>query len=236
MTMRKLLTRHLTPEDVPALLALEQSKWEPHQAADRGSLLQRIRTYPTLCIGAFCPHSGAALASLFLRPIDPAVFTAPTQWQDSANMAAPFSDATRHRSLFGISLSSNDANAVAEIFRFFYPRALKAGWKDIYLGSPIPGFRKARTLSPELSVWQYAHAKRKFHGKEPLDPQLRYYFRKGFRQIVSIQKNYFPHEESLDYGVILRGIIPLSQPRRLWRITPLFVLESFAAMMFGLAR
>lgn len=235
--MKQLETRYLRAEDIPALLALEHSKWEPNQAADAEALLQRICAFPTLCIGCFCVTTGKALASLFLRPVSPAVFTAPTRWEHTASTeTVPYLEGAHPRSLFGISLSSNDATAVEEIFRFFYPRALKAGWKDVYLGSPMPGFRKARQQHPELSVWRYAHAKRKFHTREPLDPQLRYYYKKGFRQIVSIQENYFPHAESLDYGVILRGVIPLSQPRQLWRVTPLFILESFAALMLGLAR
>jgi hypothetical protein len=235
--MKRLQTRFLKPEDIPALLELERSKWEPHQAADHDALLQRIQTFPTLCIGSFCAQDGQALASLFLRPVSSAVFTAPTRWEHTASaLTAPYLEGQQQRSLFGISLSSNDAQAVGEIFRFFYPRALKAGWRDIYLGSPIPGFRKALGQNSQLSVWQHVHAKRKFHGDEPLDPQLRYYFKKGFRQIVSIHENYFPHTESLDYGVVLRGVIPLSQPRRLWRFTPMCILESFAALLFGLAR
>jgi hypothetical protein len=235
--MTAMHTRFLVPEDIPALLELEHSKWEPNQAADGDTLLQRIRAFPQLSIGCFCTKSGKALASLFMRPVSPFVFTAPTRWEHTANaQTMPILDGAHPRSLFGISLSSNDATAVSEIFRFFYPRALKAGWKDIYLGSPIPGFRKARERQPDLSVWRYAHAKRKFSHKEPLDPQLRYYFKKGFRQIVSIQENYFPHADSLDYGVILRGVIPLSKPAPLWRIMPFFVLESFAALMFGMAR
>lgn len=217
-------------------MALECSKWEPGQAAGSRTLLKRMQAYPELCIGTFCPRSGEALASLFMRPIDPAMFTAPTRWEVAADVDTADLSFGNGRSLFGISLSSNNAEAVKEIFRFFYPRALKAGWRDVYLGSPIPGFSKARKSNPGLSVWRYVHAKRKFRADEPQDPQLRYYFKKGFRQIVSIQENYFPHTDSMDYGVILRSVIPLSLPRPLWRAMPFVVLESFATMMPGLVR
>lgn len=236
MTMSTFQTRFLETQDIPALMALEHSKWEPHQAAGSAMMLERIQTHPELCIGTFCPRTGQALASLFMRPVIPAMFTAPTKWEIAANMDSASDMHGHSRSLFGISLSSNNAEAVKEIFKFFYPRALKAGWHDVYLGSPIPGFRKAHQKNPNLSVWQYVHAKKKFHKDEPLDPQLRYYFKKGFKHIVSIQENYFPHAESMDYGVILRSVIPLSRPRPLWRATPFFILESFSTMKFWLAR
>lgn len=229
-------TRYLVPSDVPALLALEHDKWEPDQAASEAMLHQRIAAYPQLCIGAFCPRTGKALASLFMRPVNPAIFTAPTRWELTANLS---SDDILHRdtrSLFGISLSSNNAAATDAIFRFFYPRALKAGWRDVYLGSPMPGFRRARDQEPALSAWEYVHRKKKFHAGEPADPQLSYYFGKGFRQVVSIQENYFPHPPSLDFGVILRRVIPLSQPATLWRRTPLPVIASMSAMLFELVR
>jgi hypothetical protein len=234
--MSTLQTRFLEPKDLPALMALEHSKWEPHQAASDTVILARIQAYPDLCIGTFCSRTGKALASLFMRPVSPAMFTAPTKWEIAADVHAANIAHGHRRSLFGISLSSNHAQAVKEIFKFFYPHALKAGWHDVYLGSPIPGFGKARKKDPDLSVWQYVHAKRKFRANVPLDPQLRYYFKKGFRDIVSIQENYFPHAESMDYGVILRNVIPLSRPRPLWRITPFFILESFSAMVLWLAQ
>lgn len=229
-------TRYLTLDDIPALLALEYDKWEPNQAASEDMLRQRINAYPQLCIGSFCPQTGRALASLFMRPVNPAIFTGPTRWELTANLPGDSAPHRHTRSLFGISLSSNNAAATDAIFRFFYPRALKAGWRDVYLGSPMPGFRRAREQAPELSAWEYVHRKKKFHEEEPADPQLSYYYGKGFRQIVSIQQDYFPHPPSLDFGVILRRVIPLSQPARLWRLTPFPVIASMSAMLFELVR
>ncbi|MGZ3241659.1 MAG: hypothetical protein ACXWJK_15755 [Burkholderiaceae bacterium] len=227
-------TRFLEPKDIHALMLLEQSKWEPQQAASSAMMLEWIRTYPELSIGTFCSRAGQAQASLIMCPVIPAMFTAPTRWEAAASMDDACIAKSRGGSLFGISLSSNNPEAVKAIFKFFYPHALKAGWHDVYLGSPIPGFGKARQKNPNLSVWEYVHAKRKFHANEPLDPQLRYYFKKGFKQIISIQENYFPHAESLDYGVILRCVIPLSRPRPLWRITPFFVIDSLSTVKFWL--
>lgn len=232
--MHKFKTRYLEIKDVTALLDLEKSKWDSHQAADSATLLQRINAYPELCIGTFCVHTGKAVASLFMRPINPAVFIAPTQWEIAANLSHKTGVPVESRSLFGISLSSNSAAAVNEIFRFFYPRALKAGWRDIYLGSPIPGYQNACQKNPELTAWEYVHKKKKTCSREPFDAQLAYYYKKGFRRIVSIQANYFPHDQSLNYGVILHGVIPFSAPKKLWQSIPFPVIKSMSCVVFGL--
>ena len=151
--MSRLQTRYLETGDIPALMELEHSKWEPGQAADSTILLKRIQAYPELCIGTFCPRTGKALASLFMRPIDPAMFTAPTRWDVAADVEISRPGDGDSRSLFGISMSSNNAEAVKEIFRFLYPRALKAGWRDVYLGSPIPGFGWSTLLTTGWKAW-----------------------------------------------------------------------------------
>lgn len=227
-------TRYLETKDIPALLDLEHAKWDRHQAASAASLRQRLEAYPQLCIGTFCLRTGKALASLFMRPINPAMFIAPTRWDITANLPHHSDRSADSRSLFGISLSSNSADAVNAIFRFFYPRALKAGWRDVYLGSPIPGFQQARQKNPNLTAWEYVHKKKKSCSREPCDPQLAYYFKKGFKRIVSIQADYFPHGPSMDYGVILHGVIPLSRPKRLWQRMPLTVIESMSYVFFEL--
>lgn len=234
LIMPRLHTRFLEVKDVPALLELEHAKWESNQAACATTLQQRIEAYPQLCIGTFCIRTGKALASLFMRPINPAIFIAPTRWDITASMADDCVSQDNRHSLFGISLSSNDAAAAKDIFRFFYPRALKAGWQDIYLGSPIPGFQRARQKNPELAAWEYVHKRKKSCSREPLDPQLAYYFKKGFKRIVSIQANYFPHGESMDYGVILHGVIPLSGPKQFWKRIPFSVLKPMSGLLFGL--
>jgi hypothetical protein len=232
--MKKFHTRYLETKDISALLDLEQSKWDSHQAADAATLHQRINAYPELCIGTFCMRTGKALASLFMRPINPALFIAPTRWDITANLPHTTGIHDQSRSLFGISLSSNSADAVNEIFRFFYPRALKAGWRDIYLGSPIPGYQNALQKNPELTAWEYVHKKKKYCNREPFDAQLGYYYKKGFRRIVSIQANYFPHDQSMNYGVILHGVIPFSAPKKLWQSMPFPVIKSLSSVVFGL--
>ena len=41
------------------------------------------------------------------------------------------------------------------------------------------------------------------HGGLPLDPQLRYYHRRGFKDLVAVRPDYFPHAGGTGYGVRL---------------------------------
>jgi len=197
-----------------ALLDLEHEKWQAYQAASRADLRMRLEAHPDLAMGAFCTRTGRILASLFLKPVPDDFHRRAATWKDCVHMPAPRSTA----SLFGISLSSRDSSGVDALFRFFWPRALKSGWRHIYLGSPLPGLREWLQRHPHARVGDYAHARR---GRLPLDPQMRYYHAHGFTDIVAVKPGYFPHERSLDHGVLLRGTVPLSSLAPLWTALPL---------------
>jgi len=219
---RTFVTRFLRPEDIPALLRLEQRQWTQGQAADAAELLRRIEAYPELCVGAFCSVTGEAFASLFMKPARREQIAQALSWKDCARSVDVDTSARRTRSLFGISLTSVDPKAAWSLIGFFWPYALKQGWRDIYLGSPIPGLKRALQWESQLAVEHYARARR---GRLPQDPQLRYYYRRGFREIVAVRPGYFPHEDSLDHGVVLRGRIPLARLWPLWQRLPLPLLR-----------
>lgn len=209
------LARLLTLRDLPALQDLEREKWDEVQAATQCDMQARIDAHPHLSIGAFCPRTGKLLASLFLKPTAPDFWRYAATWQDCTSMPSPH----RTTSLFGISLSSRDPAGVDAILRFFWPRALKGGWRDIYLGSPIPGLRDWLQRHPGGTAGEYVARKR---GGLPADPQLRYYHQQGFKELVCVRPDYFPHDGSLDHGVILRGRVPLSSLTPVWRTLPLW--------------
>jgi hypothetical protein len=228
---RALVARFLRPDDIPALLRLEHRQWTEGQAADAAELLRRIEAYPSLCVGAFCSTTGEALASLFMKPARREQIAQARSWKDCARGIDADVDAPRTRSLFGISLTSVDPKAAWSLIGFFWPCALKQGWRDIYLGSPIPGLKRALQWEHQLAVEHYARARR---GGLPQDPQLRYYHRRGFREIVAVRPGYFPHEASLDYGVVLRGRIPLARLWPLWRRLPLPLLQRMSRFITAL--
>lgn len=220
--------RHLGLQDVDALLSLEQEKWATGQAASAQELTKRIETYPQLSIGAFCPRTGTLLASLFLKPAPIDLPRREMSWKECVESPVP-----RHSTaLFGISLSSRALAGVDAILTFFWPIALAGGWRHVYLGSPIPGLRVWLDRNPGKQVAEYVQLRR---NGAPRDPQLCYYHEHGFRTVVRITRDYFPHHGSLDYGVILRGTIPLSTLSPLWRLLPSFVVSAFATCLVRLS-
>lgn len=224
-----LQVRLLQPEDIPRLMVLEHRKWSGEQAASPQAMAQRIAAHPQLCMGAFCARTGEALASLFVKPISQVQLHSAHTWADCVEARGPDRAVGRCRDLFGISLSSARPEAVEAMFAFFLPYALKAGWRRVYLGSPVPGLARWRERLPLAPVETYVHARRK---GLPQDPQLRYYWRKGFRTIVACKPDYFPHPASLDYGVVVRARIPFSSLAPLWRHVPLPWLQALRRWLF----
>ncbi|MEX3816297.1 hypothetical protein AB3X96_39860 [Paraburkholderia sp. BR13439] len=216
--------RFLTTSDLPALLDLECEKWSEDQAASQDDLRARIENHPELAVGAFCSRTGRMLASLFLKPVPDDFCQRVFTWKDCTLLPS----ARRSSSLFGISLSSRDPIGVEVLLNFFWPHALKGGWRQIYLGSPVPGLRDWRRRHPHAPVEDYVFDKR---GSLPADPQLRYYHSRGFKQIVSVKPDYFPHEPSLDHGVMLRGAIPLAALGPLWRSISLPAVQRITRRM-----
>ncbi|WP_216824990.1 hypothetical protein [Agarilytica rhodophyticola] len=219
--------RVLTYDDIAEILILEKKQWVAEQIPSAEDIKTRITDFPELSIGAFCLQTGRALASLFMKPTDSI---------SGQGKILKWSESVQHRTasttvLFGISLTSVNSIATMAIFEFFYPIALKKGYKKIYIGSPIPGLRSALEKNSQLSIEEYVYKKRP-GDKKPLDPQLHYYYNKGFHKIVAIKHNYFPHENSMDYGVILCGKIPLSTLSFLWRYVPVEYLKKLASVLF----
>lgn len=219
--------RFLGRRDLPALMELEREKWNDDQAASQDDLCARIDAHPDLAVGAFCTRSGRLLASLFMRPVADDFYRHVQTWDDCVRAPLPATSST----LFGISLSSRNGDGVEALLKFFWPIALKRGWRHIYLGSPVPGLRDWLAEHPEGRVEDYVQAQR---AGLPLDPQLRYYRSRGFSKIVAVKANYFPHERSLDYGVLLRGTIPLSILNPLWSAMPLPSLRRVTQPLAGL--
>jgi hypothetical protein len=212
------LARFLTLDDLSSLLDLEHEKWRDDQAASQADLRARIEAHPELAVGAFCAQSGRMLASLFLKPVTDDFWHGARTWKECTFLPSPHHSS----SLFGVSLSSRDPRGVPALLKFFWPYALKGGWRHIYLGSPVPGLREWRQCHPDSCVEDYV---RQRHGSLPADPQLRYYHSRGFTEIVCVKPGYFPHEQSLNYGVMLRGTIPFAAMSPVLQALPLAAIQ-----------
>lgn len=225
-----LTVRFLQRGDIDRLLVLEHQQWTPRQAASGEQMQQRMETWPELCLGVFCPESGAALASAFLRPIHRVDVARARTWQDCAHLEGGRPPREGRRSLFGISLTSVHPAAVRPMQQALWVQAMQQGWRDVYLGSPVPGLRRAMQRNPALEVEHYVRQRR--HGL-PVDPQLRYYHGKGFREIVAVRPDYFPHEESLDHGAVIRHVMPFNELDWLLRQMPARVLQNLAMGLYA---
>ncbi len=223
--------RLLQPTDLPALIELEAHCWTAEQAASEADMAERIRRYANFCLGAFCASTGKALASLFMRPTTARSMSRAKTWRECTEQSHVESHDGRSNALFGISLSSKDPAAVKALFSYFWPRALKGGWRHIFLGSPIPGLVNWLASNPGKGAGDYVAQRRR---GAPLDPQLRYYQRKGFRSIEAVLPDYFPHQRSLNHGVLLRGTVPGSWCAPVWRCMPLRGLEWMKHWLFKL--
>ncbi len=221
--------RFLTIGDLPELLALEHVVWREDQMAGAQDMANRIRRHPQFCVGVFCRHSGQALASLFVKPACKQALQQARNWRECVESDG--NGAASHDALFGISLTSIRPEGAQALFDFFWPHALKGGWRELYLGSPIPGLSEWVNGHPGQPIHDYVHSRR---SGQPLDPQLRYYFKKGIRRIVRVCPDYFPHSASLDYGVIIGGRIPLARWAPLWRRLPLPWLQRMSRWLFVL--
>ena len=81
---RRLTSRFLAPNDIPALLELESRQLTSDQAADAGALRLRLLAHPDLCVGFFCSATGKALASLFMKPIAHSAIRSARRWEECA--------------------------------------------------------------------------------------------------------------------------------------------------------
>jgi hypothetical protein len=224
----KIIIRFLTLDDIEQLLILENHKWENDQAANAQTILQRIKAFPDFCVGAFCSTTGRALASLFMKPTTLEDLNFQPTWEEAASIHHD-SVPKKSNALFGISLSSVNHEAVTKIFEFYWPYLLKFGYQDIYLGSPLPGLKSWLEENPGRKIYEYVKTKR---SKLPNDPQLRYYYKKGFKQVTAVKAKYFPHQKSLDHAAIIRCKIPLSNLNFIWKKTPVSFLQKFQKILF----
>jgi hypothetical protein len=221
------LTRHLTTNDIPQLLRLEQKKWDPHQCANAETMRSRILQYPMLCVGVFCAVTGDAYASLFMKPTSRHEMAEVRNWADYENSQQDVAHNKRD-CLFGVSMTSMHPQAIGLMVDFLLPYALKNCWYSIYLGSPMPGLHKALLSNPALDPRDYAFSK---HAGAPQDPQLRYYYSMGFKDLITIVPNYFPHARSLNYGALLHARVPLSELCFIWQFLSLPWIQSLIPLL-----
>ncbi|MGW6725665.1 hypothetical protein ACWF9G_07150 [Nocardia sp. NPDC055029] len=178
---------------------MERTKWDHEQAATAEELFARIDQLPEHAAGAFSQDGDRLLASMFARPVTKETIREAENWRACAYAPLPPHGSTD--CLFGVSLTSTSSAAAGALFRSFLPQLAELGYRNLYGGSTVPGLREWIKANPEGSPLSYVRATN--DDGAPIDRQLRYYYLNGFTTIVSVKPNYFPHPQSLDYGVVI---------------------------------
>jgi len=191
--------RNLRLSDLDRVVEMERAKWDHEQAATAEELFDRIDQLPHLAAGAFDRDGDRLLASMFARPVTMATVHEAENWRACAYAPLPPPGSTD--CLFGVSLTSTSSSAAVALFRSFLPQLAVLGYRNLYGGSTVPGLREWIKANPEASPTAYARATN--DDGMPLDRQLRYYYLNGFTRIVAVKPSYFPHPQSLDYGVVI---------------------------------
>ncbi|MGV9675481.1 hypothetical protein ACWDSJ_09405 [Nocardia sp. NPDC003482] len=191
--------RDLRLSDLDRVVELEHAKWDRAQAATPAELFERIDRLPGHAAGAFSADGEKLLASMFARPVTRETVRDADSWRGCAY--APLPPAGSTDCVFGVSLTSTSADAAEALFRSFLPRLADMGYRHLYGGSTVPGLREWLAANPEGSPDAYARATN--DDGTPLDRQLRYYHMHGFTTIVAVKPNYFPHSQSMNYGVVI---------------------------------
>ncbi|WP_143861354.1 hypothetical protein [Nocardia amikacinitolerans] len=191
--------RNLRLSDLDQLVDMERAKWDHEQGATAEELFERIDQLPQHAAGAFERSGGRLLASMFARPVTMTTIRESESWRACAYAPLPPPGSTD--CLFGVSLTSTSACAAEALFRSFLPQLALLGYRNLYGGSTVPGLREWIKANPEGSPTSYVYATNE--DGMPLDRQLRYYHLNGFRTIIALKPNYFPHPQSLDYGAVI---------------------------------
>ena len=190
--------------DIDQLVALEKSKWLQSQAATKDELYDRVNLLSDYSAGAFS-EDGHLLASMFCRPTTfKTIVEAKTHRECAYGPLPLFENSVSYGGndcLFGVSLTSKDAQGAAALFRTLLPALAHRGYHSLYGGSTLPGLLPWLKENSRKTVIDYVYSKT-IQGL-PLDRQLRYYYLNGFTTILSVKSHYFPHSQSLDYGAVV---------------------------------
>lgn len=217
-------TRTLAFQDIPMLRALEIEKWGK-EAATLNMLNQRIANAPGYSWGAFDIYGKKILASCFVMGVPAEKILASKSWYEVTNDGLAEAHDQNSKTWFGISLSGSQPRAVRNVLANVLCKMLLEGVKEVYLGSPIPGFHEWKKNNQNQNADDYIQTwkttgKRSKH----IDPLLEYYTHLGF-QIVCAKPDYFPHTESDNYGVLIKYKNPIWFLSSIIRLVPRSFLE-----------
>ena len=200
--MTSTLVRGSHLEDIAAILQVERSAWG-NSAATESQLRSRITRFgqgnPVL------EHEGQIVAYgsiIQLEQIPRGGFS----WDEITRNGTNESHREQGTYLYGVSASAIKGkvpNALEHLVSYVVSYGQKKGCRSLSLGSRIPGFRKwTKQETGDLKSLARRYSEATGSGGKVLDPELRLYASNGFT-IGRVLPNYYPCEDSLDFGVLV---------------------------------
>jgi hypothetical protein len=205
-----LIIREVRPDDLPALLKLEES-WPPGERATEQQLRTRIERYPQgFLVAARDTAPAELIGSATSCPIDydPAHPERIVSWNHASNegLGPENSASMRTETLYLISsvvrTEDRGGEVYGEILKHLCQRALALGYSRILSGAVMPGYDAYCRKHGEIPAADYALMQR---GARPLDPFLRVLATFGFvvPDARHIAADYYPDEPSRCYAALV---------------------------------
>ncbi len=208
--------RNLTIKDLPQIMRVERSAWEPEWQATEDKFANRIRTFPEGVIGIFSQDRlvGVTTSMMFNFDIDQ-LAGYNKSWEEITGDGYITPHNPEGNALYIVSV------AVDEQFQGQgLGRQLVAAQKElakrkeldwVVLGARMPGFREYLTkkysdrfpVGEKLKEEAKVYLSLKRDDGKPVDPEIRFYHSYcGFR-IGKLIPNFGPDKASLNFGVLM---------------------------------
>lgn len=205
--MKTVQIRQATPDDIDAIMAVEQD-WEEPQRASREHMLTRLRVFPE-GFWLFNNTDGETVGTLMGFPLhySPAQVSELSSWDTVTNYGSyPDIDLTTANALYlasgSLKRSARGGTAYAAMMETPVDLAQRLGLDYVLAGAKIPGYDAYCRRYGEIDARDYAF--KELNGCL-IDPFLEMY--RGHHYTVPdrnhIIPDYYPDPPSRDYGALV---------------------------------
>lgn len=183
------------------LTEVEKNAWPPQLQASREKFIARFETFPE---GFFVARVAGRIKGFTTSQINhcPSEFLTWDEITDRGFIKKthnPTGNALYVVSL-GVTKDMQGKGLGSLLLEAQKQLAMKLGLRYLFLGARIPGYDKYCKTNGETSIEDYLKIKNE--NSESIDPEVRFYERKGLK-IVKIVPNFEPDPESRNYGVVM---------------------------------
>lgn len=186
---------------IKEVLEVEKSAWPPELRASKEKFVSRLEMFPD---GFFVAQingkiKGVTTSQVTHYPSSTKTWDEITDNGFIAKTHDPNKNALYVVSI-GVAADTQRVGLGGMLLEAQKNLAFHRNLKCLFLGARVPGYDKYCKEHGEISIEEYLRLKNKQN--ESIDPEVRFYERKGFG-IVKIVANFEPDKESRNYGVIM---------------------------------